>query len=214
MTAPNCSPATGSFSSLLLAAAFSLGALALPAPAGAQPHVGSSIARLASENPEIAAFYAARQYRPLWVRGSSLGPEADILLDLLRTAEADGRDPDRFLRLGVREAVKRARAGDRHAPRGAGAATHTPSLSCRRRRHQIWTTNFRHLGAGTGSVASVAPSATIFRDVGRPWTCLKFVAACGLRLRGSGSRPAPRKNCADVTARGATNAAHLPPPAP
>lgn len=112
MTAPSSSPATSAFPSLLLAAALSLG---LPAPAVAQPQLGSSIARVASANPEIAAFYAARQYRPLWVRGSTVGHEAQVLLDLLRTAKADGRDPDRYLRLGVQEAVERARGGDPQA---------------------------------------------------------------------------------------------------
>lgn len=115
MLAPNCSRATGAFSSLLLAAAFALGAITQSAPAVAQPQVSSGIARLATSNPKVAAFYAARQYRPLWVRGSTLGTEADILLDLLRTAKADGRDPDRYLRVGVREAVERARGGDPQA---------------------------------------------------------------------------------------------------
>ena len=86
-------------------------AIAQAAPARAQPTLTSGIQRAGAGNPEIAAFYASRQYRPLWVRGSALGEEAGILLDLLATAEADGRDPDRYLRLGVREAIERARSG-------------------------------------------------------------------------------------------------------
>lgn len=95
----------------LVGAALAL-AIAVPAaPATAQPRLASDLQRLAASNPELSAFYAARQYRPLWVRGSTLGPEADILLDLLRTAQADGLDPVRYLRLGVREAVEEARSG-------------------------------------------------------------------------------------------------------
>jgi len=102
---------------LAMAAALTLagGAVVQPAFAAPQSTVASGIQRFTASNPEIAAFYAARQYRPLWVRGSTVGDEAHVLLDLLRTAESDGRDPDRYLRLGVREAVERARGGDPQA---------------------------------------------------------------------------------------------------
>jgi murein L,D-transpeptidase YcbB/YkuD len=92
-------------------AALAVAPLQYPAAAWAQPRLGLEIQRLAAASPEIMAFYAARQYRPLWVRGSALGREAEILLNLLQTAEADGRDPDRYLRMGVREAIEEARSG-------------------------------------------------------------------------------------------------------
>ena len=81
------------------------------APTAAQSPVSFGIQRFAASNPEVAAFYAARQYRPLWFRGATLGPEAEILLGLISTAEADGRSSERFLRLGVKEAISNARSG-------------------------------------------------------------------------------------------------------
>ena len=107
---------TGAMSrSIIVAAVLALAAVAQSAPLLAQSRLDANIQRLAAPNPELAAFYASRQYRPLWVRGAALGQEADILLDLLRTAEADGRDPNRYLRLGVREATERARGGSPEA---------------------------------------------------------------------------------------------------
>lgn len=88
--------------------------LAQAAPALARTPVAIAIQRSATDR-ELAAFYAARNYRPLWVRGGALGREADLLLGLLETAHADGRDPGRYRRLGVREAIEAARRGDADA---------------------------------------------------------------------------------------------------
>lgn len=94
-------PARFSLCTVFLAAAF------LPAPQAkaeaavelAQPFVGQS----------IADFYAARAGSPLWLRedGSS-GEAANILLDYLRTADADGLDPGRFAVAELAEALRAA----------------------------------------------------------------------------------------------------------
>jgi L,D-transpeptidase YcbB len=91
-------------------AAFAV-AMGQAASASAEPNVIYGIRRYAAFNPEMAAFYATRQYRPLWFRGTVLGPEAEILLGLISTAEADGRSSESFLGLGVREAISAARSG-------------------------------------------------------------------------------------------------------
>lgn len=42
---------------------------------------------------KLRDFYGPRGYWPLWVEGSRLGPQADSLLGLIRSAKADGLDP-------------------------------------------------------------------------------------------------------------------------
>lgn len=100
---------------LLQAFAVQVAALALHSPAAARTGLEPAIQRLTASDREVAAFYAARSYRPLWIRASAPGPEALLLLGLLRTADADGRDPQRFARLGVEEAVERAGGGSPEA---------------------------------------------------------------------------------------------------
>lgn len=100
---------------LPVALTLAVAAIAQPTAVAAQTGLAASIQRLSSSDGEVAAFYAVRQYRPLWIRGGALAPEADILLNLLQTADADGRDPEQFLRLGVRDAVAAARRGSPEA---------------------------------------------------------------------------------------------------
>lgn len=102
-----------------VALTLAIAAVSQPAALGAQTSLAPSIQQLSSSDREVSAFYAARQYRPLWIRGGALAPEADILLGLLRTSDADGRDPNRFLRLGVGEAMDAARRG---SPQALGLA--------------------------------------------------------------------------------------------
>src|SRR5688572_57424 len=98
------------------------------------PSTAAPAAATAAEAPldlgeEIAAFYRGRGYRPLWVTGSSLRPEAYRLLRMIagtswRTAElaaaveaAQGGDPRRLTRADL--LLTRAYAGyvrDHHRP--------------------------------------------------------------------------------------------------
>ncbi|WP_324750635.1 L,D-transpeptidase family protein [Sphingomonas sp. LY54] len=108
-------PARASILALCLAA--SLPAL-LPAEAHAQaaPWAESDAAieaalRSAGGSRDIRAFYKARDYRPLWIRGGTLGPAADSLLGLIASAEADGLDPDDYRPRALAEAIDDARGG-------------------------------------------------------------------------------------------------------
>jgi len=60
----------------------------------------------------VADFYAARGHQPLWLRddGSS-GEAAMLLLDYLRTADADGLDPARFPTAHLEDALRAAWGG-------------------------------------------------------------------------------------------------------
>lgn len=66
----------------------------------------------ATKPPEaIAAFYRAHGYRPLWVEGGRLRPEADLIVGLIETAESDGLDSSAYGPDALRAAVSSARAG-------------------------------------------------------------------------------------------------------
>ena len=58
----------------------------------------------------IDSFYAAREGRPLWLSESPTAPQ--ILLDYLRTAEADGLSPDAYDIRGLDRALAQAASGD------------------------------------------------------------------------------------------------------
>ena len=57
----------------------------------------------------IIDFYAARDGRPLWLRGGA-GVEARMLIDYLRTADADGLDPASYRVEQLADAVRSARS--------------------------------------------------------------------------------------------------------
>jgi murein L,D-transpeptidase YcbB/YkuD len=84
------------------------GALASgPAPAAVERHIETAI----PADREVAAFYRARAFRPLWIEGGRLRPEAERAAELVAGAEADGLDPAAY---GARElgaALRRARGG-------------------------------------------------------------------------------------------------------
>jgi murein L,D-transpeptidase YcbB/YkuD len=61
---------------------------------------------------DLKRFYAARDYRPLWAVGSTIGPAADTLLGYLETAEQDGLKPWRYDPDELRAAIGEARAGN------------------------------------------------------------------------------------------------------
>jgi murein L,D-transpeptidase YcbB/YkuD len=60
---------------------------------------------------DVRAFYKARGHRPLWIRGSVLGPEAYRFLDLVRTADLDGLDPGDYRPRALADAIEDARSG-------------------------------------------------------------------------------------------------------
>ena len=65
--------------------------------------------------PEIAAFYAARRNRPLWIAGGRLRPGAERAADVLAHAADHGLDPARYDVPEVEAAMAAARTGDAQA---------------------------------------------------------------------------------------------------
>lgn len=60
----------------------------------------------------IADFYAARDGKPLWLRDDgTAGVEAMLLLDYLRTADADGLDVSNYFSSRLTSAIRAARGG-------------------------------------------------------------------------------------------------------
>ena len=96
------------------AAAAALALTAAPAtaqPAGASGPFEAALREARISNDDVRDFYRARSFRPLWVAGGRLGPEADALLRLIETAEADGLDSDDYRPRALAEAVGEARSG-------------------------------------------------------------------------------------------------------
>jgi murein L,D-transpeptidase YcbB/YkuD len=83
----------------------------LPAGAAAQSGRGDISTALRKADPsdrEVRGFYAGRGFRPLWIRGGTIGPEAERALELLVTADHDGLDPERYRPREVAKALDRA----------------------------------------------------------------------------------------------------------
>jgi murein L,D-transpeptidase YcbB/YkuD len=89
-------------------------ALALvPGAASAQlaPADIQSSLKASKASGDIRGFYQSRGFRPLWIRGNALGPEADELLRLVETASYDGLDPAAFQTRQLTQTMKKARDG-------------------------------------------------------------------------------------------------------
>ena len=102
-------PAPVPFLKLCLAAALALPAL--PAHAQWAPPAIQAALRSAGGDRDVRAFYQARGYRPLWIHGDALGPEADRFLELIETADAEGLDPDDYRPRRLRDAIEDSRKG-------------------------------------------------------------------------------------------------------
>lgn len=79
------------------------------APARAQAPGATHVA----SGQEIADFNRARAGRPLWF--TQPGRQADVLLELLASAQLDGLDPSRYRLGALARAVRAARSGNRAA---------------------------------------------------------------------------------------------------
>jgi murein L,D-transpeptidase YcbB/YkuD len=69
--------------------------------------------QLAGADPGLAAFYRARNYRPIWIQGWGLRPDARSALQALRAAPDDGLDPQAYGESGLPELLGQAGS---HAP--------------------------------------------------------------------------------------------------
>ena len=91
-----------------------LAAAAAPLPALAQSSDLLSQPAQTAGSQLLAAFYAAREDRPLWLGEDGIASDASsILLDYLRTADADGLNPESYRVAELSEAVRLAPFGSR-----------------------------------------------------------------------------------------------------
>jgi len=101
---------------LSLCAAFipaaAAGADALPPSVSISSEVSRTLRAAVAGNRNVAAFYRARDYRPLWLIGGMVRPEAEQVIELVRNSAADGLDPNRYNVDGLAEAVAAAEGRD------------------------------------------------------------------------------------------------------
>jgi L,D-transpeptidase YcbB len=94
--------------------ALALAATAAPLPALAQPSDLLSRPAQTAGSQSLAAFYAARDDRPLWLGEDGIASEAtSTLLGYLRSADADGLNPEAYRVAELSEAVRLAPFGSR-----------------------------------------------------------------------------------------------------
>lgn len=88
-----------------------------PLPPGAQvaerhgPVADALREQLAGGDPQIAAFYAARRYRPLWIQGWRLTPDVRAVIRAVAHARDDGLDPADYGMEGLPEVMAEAQSG-------------------------------------------------------------------------------------------------------
>ncbi len=88
------------------------GAETLPPSASISSEVSRTLRAAVAGNRDVVPFYRARDYRPVWLIGGMVRPEAQQVIDLVRNAAADGLDPDRYDADGLAEAVAAAEGRD------------------------------------------------------------------------------------------------------
>jgi murein L,D-transpeptidase YcbB/YkuD len=102
---------------LAFGCAMPLSARVAPLPKGMQitqrfGPVGEALRdQLATGDPQLAAFYEARQYRPLWIRGWGLKPEARAVVEATAHARDDRLDPAAYGVAGLPEVLAQAQSG-------------------------------------------------------------------------------------------------------
>lgn len=86
---------------------------AIPAVAQAQAmapvaaeEISEALGKGAGLDRDLKAFYAARNYRPIWIASAGPRPEALALLEILETADLDGLDPGKYRVRSIRDAFE------------------------------------------------------------------------------------------------------------
>ena len=80
------------------------------------PNIAAVSAEIrARVSSKLKPFYERHTYRPLWAATGSIGPAADLLLNLMATANLDGLNPPAYGVSGLRRAIEEARSGDPRA---------------------------------------------------------------------------------------------------
>jgi len=147
--------------------------VAVPVQAAAQPapaELGNAVRSAVRGDKEIARFYQERGYRPLWAQYGRLGQEAEQLLHLIDTADADGLDPRRYRPQAVADAIDGAAHGSPRALARAEMLLSTTFANYVRdvRRHRdmgvIYTEpHFRPVVPSKHAVLTMAASAPSLR---------------------------------------------------
>jgi murein L,D-transpeptidase YcbB/YkuD len=68
-----------------------------------------------SSEGEVQAFYEARNFKPIWIKGGLPRPEVDQLIELLSSAHLDGLDPEDYKPGALAKLVRKARGGSPEA---------------------------------------------------------------------------------------------------
>ncbi|HEY6917315.1 MAG TPA: L,D-transpeptidase family protein [Allosphingosinicella sp.] len=110
-----CRPVHLSIRSAFLATAIAFTVLPTAAHAESRPALSEAEVRVALQDEggkkDVRAFYKARDYRPLWVSGTVLRPEANRLLQLIESADLDGLNPRDYDPKDLAQAMIEARSG-------------------------------------------------------------------------------------------------------
>jgi murein L,D-transpeptidase YcbB/YkuD len=75
------------------------------------PRVEKAIKSYSKSDRDLKAFYRSIGYRTLWLQGSTVGPDAYRLIELLATADLDGIDPGEYDPRKLAELIADARSG-------------------------------------------------------------------------------------------------------
>jgi len=76
---------------------------------------GAIQAALVGESADLAGFYEARRYEPVWVERGKLRPEAKALISTIAAAGQDGLDPERYGLSALKTAHAAAQTGEHPA---------------------------------------------------------------------------------------------------
>src|SRR5688572_9943304 len=93
-----------------LAVAAALGFVSVPAqaapPAQQSVEFQEALRSAASSNRQIEAFYAARGYRPIWIKGGTLTAEAVQAYEFIASARLDGLKAKKYKAGSLRKALE------------------------------------------------------------------------------------------------------------
>ena len=98
-----------------LSAALTSGSVSAQYPDRAAPAAIIAAIEDAKAPREVEAFYRSRAYRPLWIQGGAIGPEAEKVVRLIETADLAGLDPDDYRPRALVAALNRAADGSPQA---------------------------------------------------------------------------------------------------
>jgi murein L,D-transpeptidase YcbB/YkuD len=85
---------------------------AAPGVAATQDAPAFQAALRASPESGVSSFYATHAYRPIWVRGGSVSPDAERLVQIIRSADLDGMHSAQEIAERLERSLDRAQSAD------------------------------------------------------------------------------------------------------